>query len=716
MPFSFKNFKLPRFYGLDTKTNVIDVKDGFSLDCSNVFQNRSWVITKRNGNDVMFAADEADGLEIAETGSARLAGTKYYFKFVDGDFRYSTSLTGAVTSISPSPAIDTSAAVFWEVLDDKLFFVDGTNALRFFDGTAITNSVIYTRPTVVMSTASGGNGFDYTYTVDNGLGESPASANLLIDKPPGGAITITIQGNTGPQTLVAGDILRVYSKATAIAVGFKLVFTYTWTPTDVSAGNKVFNPAAIDDSQPQLYSELGVALNKTAPVLTGITKHYGRLVGWINEEVHNSKSSNPHSWPDDAANKEAFVYRFGVGDGQPITVCRSFRESLFVMKKKDIAVFAGVGPDDTGNNAYAFRRLETNGIGCVAAKSAVVVGEQGKQFLVYLSRQGFYATTGDAPIRIGEKIETTIQAFAESSLVAACGIFHEKDGFYLCFLGSSSNRIGWALDTREDNNITVGWFQWDDLNPRCIFWDEDRYLFGDYDGVCHVERVSKTALDFSDAEAEYFATTAVDTTADTITLVGSYQTGDEARFRGAGGVPGGLTANTTYFLIRMSTTVYKVATTRANALSGTFINLSSTGSDPMSLVTKAPISAYYTTNWFNFGAPSNVKKLLKPSIILNAIAASVNITMTSAYDWVDTFSDPHAITVGSTDPWGALPWGVFVWGAGANASPRNIATARRKVRSIRYKFLNSTLNQDFNLQGIEQEYAYIRNRGNYQDE
>jgi hypothetical protein len=716
MPFKFKNFRIPRFYGLDLKTNLIDVKDGFSLGCSNVFQNRSWVITKRNGNDVMFASDEDATLEIAEIGAATLAGTKYYFKFVDGDFRYSTTLTGAVTSISPSPAIDTSSPVSWAVLDDKVFFVDGTNNLRFFDGTTITDSIIYTRPTVVMASASGGTGFDYTYTVDNGLGESPASANVLLNKPAGGAITITIQGNTGPQTLVAGDILRVYAKATAVAVGYKLVYTYTWTPTDVLAGSKTFDPAAIDDSQPQLYSELGVALNKTAPVLTGITKHYGRLVGWVNEEVHNSKSSNPHSWPDDAANKEAFVYRFGVGDGQPVVVCRSFRESLFVMKKKDIAVFAGVGPDDTGNNAYAFRRLETNGIGCIAAKSAVVVGEQGKQFLVYLSRQGFYATTGDSPIRIGENIETVIQTFTESNLSNACGFFHEKDGFYLCFMGSPSGRIGWALDTREDNKITVGWFRWDDLNPRCVYWDEDRYLFGDYEGVCHSERMSGTSLDFSDAEVEYFTTTAVDTAADTISLTGSYQTGDEARFRGAGGVPAGLTTNTTYYLIRMSATIYKVATSHANAILGTFINLTTTGSDPMSIVTKSPISAYYSTNWLHFNAPSNVKKLLKPSIILNAIAASVNISMTTAYDWVDTFGDPHAITVGSTDPWGSLPWGVFVWGAGANASPRNISTSRRKIRSIRYKFLNNTLNQDFNLQGIEQEFSYIRNRGNYQDE
>lgn len=42
--------------------------------------------------------------------------------------------------------------------------------------------------------------------------------------------------------------------------------------------------------------------------------------------------------------------------------------------------------------------------------------------------------------------------------------------------------------------------------------------------------------------------------------------------------------------------------------------------------------------------------------------------------------------------------------------PKNIGIARRKFRSISYKFSNSTINQDFNLQGLEQLYSVIRNR------
>lgn len=719
MPFSWKRFQIRRFLGLDLKTNVIDVADGFSLDASNVFQNKSWVISKRRGNDVMFTYDEDSTIDIAEIGSATItvAGTptKYYFKFADGDFKYSTSLTSVVSTLSPTPAIATANQVFWEVLDDKIFFVDGTNVLRFFNGTAIVDSTIYTRPTAPLTIAGAGTGYDYTYTVDNGLGESPANANVTLNE--GSAETVVVPENTGPQSLVVGDVIRVYSRATSVTSGFKLVATHTWDAGDAAANQATIVTVGLSDDLPQLYSEIGVALNKTAPTgLTGITKHFGRLVGWKDEVVYNSKSSNPHSWPDDAANKEAFVYTYAGGDGQPITVCKSFRESLFVMKRKDIAVFAGIGPDDTGNNAYAFRRLETNGIGCVAPKSAVVVGEQEKQFLVYLSRQGFYATTGDSPVRIGENIENEIQSLSESNQANACAIYHEKDGYYLCFIGAAASRVGWLLDTREDKGITVGWFKFDDINPRCIFWDDDRYIFGNFDGGCFYERNAGTALDFSDAVVEYFDTGDVNVSAETITLAGSYETGDEVRVRGPGGVPGGLTANTTYYLIRVTATTYKLAFTLAQALADVQINLTTTGSGTMSIVTKSPISAYYTTNWFNFNAPSNVKKLAKPSIILNALAASVNITMTSAYDWVDIFSDPHTISVGSSDAWGTLPWGTFVWGSGANATPRNIATARRKVRSIRYKFENNTLNQDFDLQGIEQNYDYLRNRGNFQDE
>lgn len=51
----------------------------------------------------------------------------------------------------------------------------------------------------------------------------------------------------------------------------------------------------------------------------------------------------------------------------------------------------------------------------------------------------------------------------------------------------------------------------------------------------------------------------------------------------SGAVPGGLTANTTYYVIRVSATSVKLATSMANAVAGTAINLTSQGSGTHSL-------------------------------------------------------------------------------------------------------------------------------------
>lgn len=712
-------FQIPRFFGLDTKTNPIDVHDGFSPDCQNVYQNRSGVITKRPGNDVMFDSDEDASTAVDELGTCTILGTKYFFKFAGGKFKYATSLNGALTTLSPSPAISTINQVWYAVAGDKLFFVDGTNNLRYFGMDAQTglllgvyDSVIYARPTVALTSASGAGGFTYVYTVDNGSGESPVVTTLLPSII--SAATVAVAKNTGPQTLVVGDVVRIYSRADTIAAASKLVATHTVVLADLAGATFNVATVAISDTQSQLYSELGVAVNKTAPTaLVGLTEHYGRLVGWKGDSVYNSKVSNQHSWPDDSAQHEAFTYSVWKGDGEGVQSCVSFRESLFVFKKTKLAVFGGIGPDDTGNNAYSFRRVETNGHGCTAPKSAKVVGEESKNYIVYRSASGFFATNGTTPTRIGEKIEPSVQSVSLSNQATGCAIHHKREGVYVYFEGAPTTKTGWILDVREDNGVLVGWFKWSGINPRCVFWDGDRFMFGTSLGVACVERIAGIGADFSDAGVEYVAAAAVNTGTDVITVATSYQTGDAVRVRTTGTIPAGVTANATYFAIRVSATQIKLATSAALALAGTAIDITTQGVGTHSLVSPVAINAYYTTNWMKFFTSAHVKKLKKLGLSFNASASSVSIVVSCAYDWVESFSDPQTVAIGSSDLWGTLPWGSFVWGLGATASPRNVAIARRKCRSIRYKFANSSLNQDFNLQGLEQEFEILRNRGNF---
>lgn len=722
MAFRWKTFKVSRFFGLDLKTNPYDVKDTLSLDLKNSFQNSFGVISKRKGNDIMFGSDEASDLPINEIGSAIIGGTKYYFRFADGDFKYSTSISGSVTTISPSPAIATDEHIWWAVLDNKLFFVDGTNDLRYFDGSTISTSSIYQRPTTALQFVSGaGTGRTFVYTVDNGLGESPqvVSAGALTNR--GDGCVVRILTNTGPQTLVAGDIVRVYQRTDSVASGSINVtpgFAHTVTAGEVVAGQIDIDTdtlqVSIDNGANQLYTELGYAVNKTAPTaLAGIVSHYGRLVGWKDEKTYSAKISNPHSFPDEGAPNEAFVHQFGVGDGEPIRVCVSFQESLFVLKRTKIAIFAGLGPNDSGSNSYAFRRLETNGIGCCSPKSAIVVGEDESQMLVFNSDQGFYATNGGRPIRIGERIETQIIGLSDATKDGACAFHHKREGQYICFIGAPTNKVGWALDVRKDDGVYVGWFKWEDINPTCVFWDDDKYIFGDNNGYCYQERMSGAADDYRDTVVERVDPSDVDTTDDEITVANDYDTVREVVFRSTGTLPSPLVANTSYWLIPVDSTTIQVAATEDDAFGGIPIDLTTQGTGVHTLATWTGIDAYYTTNWFKFEHGSIVKKLGRLAVVFNVNALDVNIDIRAAYDWSNTYYDLNSVVLSTSVPWGAEPWGDFVWGQGALASPRSISLAKRKCRSIRLKFSNANIDQNLEFQGIEIPYDYIRNRGNF---
>lgn len=730
MAYRWNAVKIPRFYGLDLKTNPIDVKDGVSLDAVNVFQDLHGVISKRLGFDVMFEADETATSPIHEVGQCTLGGVKYYFKFVGDNFKYSFFINGATTTVAIPNGID--GIVFWAVMNDKLYFVDGVNELRYFDGATVAESSIYERPTFAPTLAAGGAGpatFTFVYTVDNGLGESPQSPSLISQQQ---ASTIRVPTNTGPQTLVAGDLIRVYARSDSTAGGSKQVSilpAYVVTAGDVGAGFADILTVPILDDQPNLYTELGLAINKSAPVgLTGIEAHYGRLVGWKDDTVYVSKSSNADSWPapeaqGDSTFQEAFRYTIGPNDGERIERCFSYQESLYVFKNTNIYPLGGIGPADDGSNAFSFRRIESNGIGCVfnGGKTVQRVGEESQNFLVFLSRNGFYATNGSSPNRIGEKIEIAVfpdsQDTTELTNAPPCSHYNKRDGSYLCFLGAygNSTRNAWWLDTRKDNNVLVGWFKYLGVNASCTSYDEQRYLFGTNVGFCGYEKFSTPELttNYSDARVEYVLAAAVNTVTDEITVTNNYATGDPVKIRTNGTIPAPLVANTIYYAINVSATVIKLATSSANALANIPIDLTTAGVGTHSIVSTIAISATYRTNWINFGSTSIVKKLGKPSVAFDVTANNVSMTVGIFYDWILSAGDAIVLSYSSSTLWGGGLWGSFVWGAGSQAVPKSLGIPRRKVRSISYLFSNDEINKGFDLQSLELPYAAIRNRDNF---
>lgn len=82
-------------------------------------------------------------------------------------------------------------------------------------------------------------------------------------------------------------------------------------------------------------------------------------------------------------------------------------------------------------------------------------------------------------------------------------------------------------------------------------------------------------------DSDDFETTDVDIGTETITISGGHsinRTGFPVRFSSTTTLPTGISANTTYWAIYVSSTQFKIASSRSNAISGTPIDLTSVGS------------------------------------------------------------------------------------------------------------------------------------------
>jgi hypothetical protein len=72
-----------------------------------------------------------------------------------------------------------------------------------------------------------------------------------------------------------------------------------------------------------------------------------------------------------------------------------------------------------------------------------------------------------------------------------------------------------------------------------------------------------------------------------------FLTGDKVRFSSTTTLPAGLSAATTYFVIRLTADTFKVATTRANAVAGTAVDITDTGTGTHTVTGFENLSAFF---------------------------------------------------------------------------------------------------------------------------
>lgn len=137
--------------------------------------------------------------------------------------------------------------------------------------------------------------------------------------------------------------------------------------------------------------------------------------------------------------------------------------------------------------------------------------------------------------------------------------------------------------------------------------------------------------------AVVFPSSGVSTTADTLTSAAAhnYWTGIKGQFTTSGSLPTGISALTNYWIVKVDLTTVQIATSLANALAGTVVNITAAGSGNQ---TFTPTSIA--------GGNINFQKT-------NVLSSSSNTLSTTAADWTDIETDT-AVTADATVWWAKI--------------------------------------------------------------
>jgi hypothetical protein len=120
------------------------------------------------------------------------------------------------------------------------------------------------------------------------------------------------------------------------------------------------------------------------------------------------------------------------------------------------------------------------------------------------------------------------------------------------------------------------------------------------------------------ATAKVFPSSGVDTSADTLTLANhGLWTGVKGQFTTSGSLPTGISAVTDYWIVKVDSSTVKIATSLANALAGTVVNITAAGTGDQT----------FTPTTFANGALAYQRT--------NVLASGSNDISSTAADWED---------------------------------------------------------------------------------
>jgi len=365
--------------------------------------------------------------------------------------------------------------------DNKLFWVNSYDDLTTWDGTLVgsnpnlisngtfeTNAAGWaaiasdTGQTVSRTTAQFHSGVaSLSITASSGIRRAYTTVNLEQNKTytvsywvkVGTADTLHLYGTNEDLTLVTAfpvDFTQLGSDVSATTSWQNISFTIT--PTSpfkylVLQGSATSGTIYLDDVV-ITSTGFGKIIDAELPILSQIVYHKDRLFGIdasnVNKIVWSEAPGNPtaitnitngvqtattasQQWYN-AWKSTSFTYVPRPYAGSPVTSIQSFQDSLFVFTQDGKYVFSGY---DTGS----FTLRESTGFGGAVSHKSVVTT---KNFMYFVSKDGFYQFDGTNDSKIGEAIEPLFRGLTDRGDVNLA-VWRNQVRFYIQEDASAQN-------------------------------------------------------------------------------------------------------------------------------------------------------------------------------------------------------------------------------------------------------------------------------------
>ncbi len=415
-----------------------------------------------------------------------------------GLYKYTNATTWTLISGKTYTTTLNTAGV---MTHDRLYLVNGTDGLSYYDGSTITPfTAIGTANTPTVTPTGGAGAYTYSYkiTAVTAVGESAASAAGT--------------GTSGNQVLDSTHYMTVSWSATTSAVGYNIYGRKDgqWYFLAYNDGNA--NTTYVDKNQDTPITYL------SANYHTG-DQTAGPL-GTMIEVYHDSifiagDPSNPStlyfSGGFDAINNFTAdagggTITVGQNDGQKITGIKVFKNALVVFKEDSIYQFS------FGSTGAPSLQLINGAVGCISPRSIVTVEND----IFFMSRRGVF-TIGNEPgfafdvLRTNElssRVRSDIKGIDGAYIQNVAAVYTSDSNKNLVIFsytpsGSTTNSKALIYDRER-----LGWYRWTNIQANSwVKWIDSssvtHYLYGD-DASGYVKEILTGSNDFGSAIHGYF--------------------------------------------------------------------------------------------------------------------------------------------------------------------------------------------------------------------